>query len=344
MSGQLLCSWNAFVLQSIGENLLDADYAADPRTAGYVPPVTHTQVTACFDQVEPWTSRARQAAGNPGFDVVGVVRLPAALPDWAEAEPRPLPHLRGMLEAVRIIRMHAEVALGALEASVQDTEEHRSDLRRLHQLAAEGATAADYADGLLNAAHEPRLHEAVEQRLRCALDCFHRLGQLTAMPTLIARHGTVKADARGNRLPIRELPTPDSSAFDPWCLTAPQARPRWRKNPQAQRSIEELWEFDPAPVTTLRIQDEIDAARRGGAIDYARDKTGGLLGSYFACPWGAVYTVRRPVTINGRRLRLGQQFTYAVNADKIREGGEFTRRLIVGRFSHTDEVQYSEHD
>lgn len=340
VSSQLLCSWNAFVLQSIGENLLDADYAADPRTVGYVPPVTHTQVTACFDQVESWTSRARQSAGNPGFDVSDIVRLPADLPEWAEADPCPLPHLRGMLAAARAVREHAEVALGVFEASVVDVDEHGKDLRRLRQLAAEGATASDYAEGLLEADPEAALHEAIEQRLQRALEAYHHLGQLTAMPSLIARYGVEETATP----PKKRLGVPGTSSFDPWCLTTPRERAKWRRDPRAQQSVKELWEFDPAPAATLRIQDEIDAARSSGAIDYARTGSGDFLGSYYCCPWGAIYVVRRHVTINGRRLRAGQQFTYEVDADEVPKGGAFIRRLIVGRFSPTDEVEYCDPD
>ncbi|QKG24272.1 hypothetical protein [Actinomadura verrucosospora] len=339
ISSQLLCSWNAFVLQSIGEHLLDADYAADPRTAGYVPPVTHTQVSACFDQVEAWTSRARQAAGNDTFAVGEVVRLPADLPEWAEADPCPLPHLRGMLAATRAIREHAEVALGTFENTVQDTDEHGADLRRLRQLAADAATAADYAEGLLEADPEPRLHEAIEQRLQRALESYHHLGQLTAMPALIAGY---ESGEIGAVAPQQQ--TPKSPSFDPWCLTSPRERAKWRKDPRARQSVKELWEFDPAPAATLRIQAEIDAAKKKGAIDYAKDANGKLLGSYYCCPWGAVYVVRRPVTISGRRLRQGQQFTYEVDADEVPKGGAFVRRLMIGKFSPTDDIQYCDPD
>ncbi|MEV5570222.1 hypothetical protein AB0L06_09235 [Spirillospora sp. NPDC052269] len=341
VSSQLLCSWNAFVLQSIGENLLDADYSADPRTVGYVPPVTHTQVTDCFGQVETWSSRARQAAGNTMLDISKTVALPAELPEWAEAAPCPLPHLRGMLAAARAVREHAEVALGVFEASVQDAEKHGRDLQRLRQLAAEGTTAADYAEGLLEAVPDPELHEAIEERLQRALEAFYQLGQLTAMPSLIARYDS---GGQAQAPTAKKLATPDSSAFDPWCLTSPLERAKWRKDPRAHQSIKELWEFDPDPAATLKIQDEIDAAKSMGAIDYAKNTNGSMLGSYFCCPWGAIYVVRRHVTINGRRLRQGQQFTYEVDADDVPKGGRFIRRLIVGTFAPTDDVEYCDPD
>jgi hypothetical protein len=62
---ELLCAWNAFVLQTLGNDILDADYDDSPATAGYVPPFTVHQVLAFYAQVEEWLTRARQAHANP---------------------------------------------------------------------------------------------------------------------------------------------------------------------------------------------------------------------------------------------------------------------------------------
>lgn len=62
---QLLCTWNAYVLQVLGEALLDADNRVSPITAGYVPPVTFEQAWACFVEVEPWLARCRRVVGGP---------------------------------------------------------------------------------------------------------------------------------------------------------------------------------------------------------------------------------------------------------------------------------------
>ena len=98
---QLLCTWNALVLQTLGEALLDADYRADPSTVGYLPAVTAEQAWAFFAQVEPWLARARQAAVSPGYRIADDVELPAVLPPWVRVEPCPRPHLDAMLSAAR---------------------------------------------------------------------------------------------------------------------------------------------------------------------------------------------------------------------------------------------------
>ncbi|WP_214322728.1 hypothetical protein [Nonomuraea sediminis] len=340
-AGQLLCTWNAFVLQAIGEHLLDADYAADPRTVGYVPQVTSLQVGACFAQVEGWVSRARQAAGNSRYLVEKEMLLPADLPEWAEASPCPLPHLHGMLAASRAIRRHAEVALGVFEQTVTDADKHRAALERLRQLAAEAATAADYAEGLLDTDPAPRMHEAIEQRLQRALDIYYHLGQLIAMPQLIADY---KGPGVRQAVPPANLAVADVRDFDPWCLTDPQKRTFWQADPRAHQAIKEMWDYDPDPARTLRIQAEIDAALRDGAIAFATDSRGEPYGSYYCCPFAAIYIVRRPVVIAGRRLRAMQQFTLEVSAEDVPQGGPFKREIIVSTFHPTDEIDYCDPD
>lgn len=73
-----LCAWNAFVLQTLGDELLEADYRAEPRTPGYVPPATAEQVLRLYEPVEGWVNRAWQAEANP--DYVLDVDVPAPLP------------------------------------------------------------------------------------------------------------------------------------------------------------------------------------------------------------------------------------------------------------------------
>lgn len=86
-----LCAWNAFVLQTLGDEFLDADYRAEPRTPHFVPPVTAEQVLRFYEQVEGWVNRAWQAQANPDFRLD--VPVPAPLPAWGEGEPFPSAHL-----------------------------------------------------------------------------------------------------------------------------------------------------------------------------------------------------------------------------------------------------------
>jgi hypothetical protein len=314
--------------------MLDADYAADPRTVGFVPPVTAEQVLAFFGQVEPWIARARQAAANPDYRVDAEIYLPVDLPPWVEAEPCPRAHLRAMVAACRAIRERAEAAVADFERAAGSGE--RDDVSRLRQLLAEGSTAADYADGLLAANPDQALHEAIEERLHRALAAYYRLGQLAALPQLLDEKGPGDLPAV---LAYPGAPV-DLTAIDKWCLTDPNRRETWRSDPRAREAIEKMWAADPDPGATLAIQAEIDAAVKEGAIAHLTLPSGETIGSYYCCPWSAIYVVRRPVSIAGTRLRPMQQFTYDVSAEGLAEGEPFVRRVLISTFRPTYKVDY----
>lgn len=331
---QLLCTWNAFVTQTVAEAMLDADYAADVRTVGYVPPVTAQQVGVLFAQVEPWLSRARQAAVNPAYDLTAEIALPADLPGWVQVEPCPPAHLVGMLSAGRKIDEHADAALadvykGAATGSAQQ------EIDRLRQLHAEAHTALEYAAALFQPGASQEVHQAVEEALHRALEAQFHLGQLAAMPKLLSAY---------RRRQPAALPDPASlpggARFDPWCLTDPASRDRWQRDPAARRAIESLWGYDPSPGKTLTVQAQIDRALAAGDIVYATDARGRRIGNFYCCPWPAIYEVRRPVVIGGRRLGTLEQFTYEVSAEEMTEGGPFVRRIVTGPFHPTSEIDY----
>jgi hypothetical protein len=103
-SSQLLCTWNAFALQTLGDQLVEADYQADPRTAGFLPPVTAEQAAAFLGEVEHWSASARRAASDATYDVTAEIAVPAPLPAWVTVEPCPRAHLTAMLTAARAMR------------------------------------------------------------------------------------------------------------------------------------------------------------------------------------------------------------------------------------------------
>jgi hypothetical protein len=329
-SAQQVCTWNAFVLQTLGDKMIEADYRADVRTIGYLPKVTAEQVWAFFGQVEGWLSLARQAAANPGFAIPDLRSLPADLPGWVEVEPCPRAHLEAMIAAGTAIREHAELALGLLETAGVP-ERRRGDLHRLRQIAAEAATAADYATNLYSPAAEDQLHELIEERLRHALEIYYHLGQLVAMPSLLKKYGTPRPDSRqeaGGKLPL-----PGETGFDPWCLTGPATLSRWKSDRRANQSIMAMWRHDPRPDLTLRLQEETISALRRGDIS-ATDS------HYYCCPWAPIYRVSRSVTIGGRRLQAGQEFTLEVSAEEILETGHFVREIVTGPFHPTNQIDY----
>ncbi|GAB3886954.1 hypothetical protein GCM10029964_052090 [Kibdelosporangium lantanae] len=337
VSSQLLATWNAYVLQSLGEQLLDADYTANPSTVGYVPTVIFDQVSSWFGGVESWLSLARQARHNPDYDLTAVLALPAPLPPWAEVEPCPPEHLWAILAAIPPVRHQAEVAVHALEGP-DLTKQQQKAVNRLKQMAAEAGAALDYALGLRSARHDARLHELIENNLKSAMEIWFTIGQLAAAPALIERYLPRRAPARPdlNRLP-------GGNRFNPWCLTDPVTLGRWQRDSRAKQAISEMWQYDPDPAATLAIKDEIDAALAAGDIAHMRIHGGGTC--YYECPWPALYEVRRPVRIAGRQLHVMQQFTFRVSADEVfQRNGTFAREIVTGPFQPTNDIDYCDPD
>lgn len=333
-SSQLLCTWNAFALQTLGDELVEADYRADPRTVGYLPKVTAEQTAAFLGQVESWLSAARRAAVDPGFDITAQVTVPAPLPDWVEVEPCPRAHLDAMLAAARAMRARAEAAIADFQRTVTPAE-HEKTAAKLAGMAADAGTVLSYAESLWSPKAGQQIHERVENSLKRAIDSYYALGQLLAMPALAER-----TEADGLHPTGVLLPLPGQPGFDPWCLTDPKTRGKWQRDPAARRAIDSLWRYDPDPAATLAIQSQIEAAVAAGAVLPGRTADGEPIGHYYCCPWSAVYLVRNPVVIAGTKLRPMQQFTFDVSAEEVLEGGEFERRLVIGPFHPTSKIDY----
>ncbi|MFG2041242.1 hypothetical protein [Dactylosporangium sp. NPDC048998] len=302
---QLLAAWNAFVLQTLGETFLDADYAARPGTAGYVPPVTFDQAAAWLAAVGEWVSRARQARANPEYDIAMHTVLPAPLPAWAEVVTCPPEHLTALQAAVTPVREQVEVALHALVRTGVPPQ-FESAVNRLHQDTAAAVAAVEYAAGLRTGRHHAALHELIEQNLKRALELWFRVGQLAAMPSLLA----------GPR-------------FDVWCMTDRATLARWQQNPQARQAVAEMWRTDPNPSATLAIQAQVEAGLRSGDLWYHVPRYGDTC--YYEPPFSPLYEVRRPVRIAGVPLPVQTQFA-------IRGGAN--RGLVLGPFRPTERVRY----
>lgn len=331
---QLLASWNAFVLQTLGEALLDEDYAADPSTAGYLPPVTAEQVARFLGEVEQWTAAARRGEADRDYDISQHLSLPAPLPAWVEVDPCPAPHLAAMLATGRTMRERADHALADFRR-VADVGQHPEDAATLAGMAADLGAAVEYAERL-TASREPSVHERAEQSLKRAVEGYYRLGQLLAAPELLH----VPAAAHDVPVPRNRAALPGEPGFDPWVLTDPASRATWQRDPVAAQAIDTLWRYDPDPQATLRLQAEIDEALRTGRVQRGAVAGGRRLGNYYCCPWSSIYTVRQPVRLAGMRLRAGQQFALDVSAERVLEGGRFTRELVLGPFSLTNQVDY----
>lgn len=334
LATQLLATWNAFALQTLGDRFIQADYDADPSTVGFLPPVTAEQAARFLGEVQQWSSYARRAAADPRFDLGNQLALPAPLPLWVEVEPCPVPHLTAMLAAAAAMREHIEAALADFNRpGIPEGKEPAA--ARLRGMLADAESAISYAESMRMHGMDRSVHERMEELLRRGIDSYYLLGQLLAQPRLLDR-----PEVQVATVDARSLPLPGQPGFDPWVLTNPASRAGWQRDPAARRAVENLWRMDPDPAATLTIQAQIDAAASAGLIEVGVDAQGRPSGNFYCCPWSSVNLVRRPVTIAGRSLRPGDQFVFDVSAEEMAEGGRFKRELLIGPFHPTNEIDY----
>jgi hypothetical protein len=212
-----LCAWNAFVLQTLGNDILDADYRGEPATLGYVPPVTADQVLRLYEDVEGWVNRAYQAQASPDFRLD--VPVPAALPAWSAVEPSPDSHLLGMLQAMRAVREHAAGAVSFLPEQARDAEA-QAQLNRIRQVHASAQVSARYAEELCGTEPLPAVYDRAEAHARRAIEQFYLLGQLVADPDLALGPAPVVPALPGAdggeppRLPARAVPRKDVEGLE----------------------------------------------------------------------------------------------------------------------------------
>lgn len=178
---ELLCSWNALVLQSLGDRLLLDDYLADPDTEGVVPSATLEQAERFYGQVGPWLVAARMASASERYRVRRA--LPAALPRWSSGG-RPAGHLR-------VLQSMCDFLLGRLTSVVDWYAElpatkasHQAAHATMQELLAEADARSGYADGLL-VQPTPALLKTADEELQRSLAKLFALGQYAAMPGLL---------------------------------------------------------------------------------------------------------------------------------------------------------------
>lgn len=331
---QLLATWNAFALQTIGEQLVEADYRVDPKTVGFLPPVTQEQAARFLGEVEQWSALARRAGADATFAISEHTALPALLPAWVEVEPCPEPHVQAMIAAARSMREHLQAAQADF-AHCRIPDERAEAAAKIAGLIADADAAISYGESMWKPGAPRAVHERAETSLKRGIEAVFMVGQLLAMPSLLDQPSVGVATATASSRPL-----PGQPGFDPWCLTDPYSRASWRRDPAARRAIDLLWRSDPDPASTLTIQAQIDAAAAAGLIVAGQDATGRKMGNYYCCPWSAIYLVRMPVVIAGRSLRPGQQFTFDVSAEEMMEGGAFKRNLLMGPFHPTSNIDY----
>jgi hypothetical protein len=350
---EFLCAWNAFVLQTLGNEIIDADYKASPATVGFVPSLTAQQVLAFYSQVEEWLTRARQAHANPDFRLD--VQVPASLPGWKTStlEPWSPALVDGLLRAMNSVGDHAAAAMAFLPDAAAEPA-RQAQLNKIRQIHASAESKARYASDLHGNRSSREVHSRVQPYIREAIELLYQLGQLISDPSLVPGPAPslppaplpdeARPSTAATRPPKAGPPSaparPGEPGFDLWCLTDPEARDQLRNDPQAVRALRKMWDDDPDPQETLALYAEIQSAMKRGKIAYAYDGNQ-RLGYFHCCPWSSIYVVSHPVTFSGKRLKPMQRFVYDVGARKGPHS--FRRHVLTGNFRETGALGYGPH-
>jgi hypothetical protein len=337
---QLLFTWNAFVLQTLDDQFLDADYQHDPVTVGFVPPITAAQAQLFYNQVEGWLGQARRAESDP--DYKPTMPLPADLPGWREADPCPYPHLIAMVAALKAIRSHCEAAMVVFEGGGTPDDKQKA-LGRIRAMLAEASSKAEYAERLMGKHVNAELHEQIEKHAQTAIEGFYRVGQIIAMPALLDQ--PKKPAPKGAPRELAAIPMAKTDAgFDPWVMTDPEARDRLKRDRQAAKAIENMWRYDPDSRSTLRIQQQLADLAASADIGFALKPNGQRIGHFMCTPYAPIYIARKPIVLDGERIGRGVEFTIEISAEGVNLGEPFRREIVRGPFGPAPGVDYCDPD
>ena len=316
---QQLCLWNAFVLQTLGDQLLQTDYRFKPLTIGYVPALVAKQTQYFYQPIETWLNKAQQAQHNPLYNNHSInTELPSLLPTWltfAEIFPKDkdtksrLYYLEGLLAAAKTIVL----ALDQRMSEVQFDEKHIADTHKFQQLHHQINHCLEYTIQLWGEQLTISLMPTVEQNLRRVVLQSYLLGQTLAMPSLVDK---ISSRTIPSNQPTDNPPTHQYDALDIWCLTAASAKQQKISRLSEQQLLKTMWQQDQNQRYTLAINQFLKQALAKGDIAYAQYQNSDFFNQ---CPWSPIFVSQRPIVIAGDPLRANQLFTYVCNVDGVNE-------------------------
>ncbi len=229
------------------QELLKADAAAEPASAGYLPKITYDQALALCEHIEPYLEEAIKASTNSRYVPI-TYALPLTLgPHIRYANQHfPLPHLQGIIGAAQQTRDWAagllakyELALRAAKTPVPQpvsthVEEMRSELGLgdFHL-----RTGIDMVGQISNGQTTDELSKKADGFLWEAMESFFKVSQLVAIsgtpasarpsrnaPGIVSHEQTYQRPAAPKLNPeIPVPPSPDVSDMLNQVITAPGA-------------------------------------------------------------------------------------------------------------------------
>ena len=318
------------------KELLAADAAAAPQTAGYLPRVTYDLADALCHQIQPGLEHAVVALNDPNY--VSDVVLPLELGPRVEVEgvPCPVPHLQGMVAAAREIRDWAAGLIAQYELAVKHVDgpvpaevtSHITSLQsRLAQADSQLRFGVDLVGQISQGEATPQLHEEAENSLWAAMQSFFLINQAVAMPELLQANGN-RASAKGAGVAPRAYRDRRIRPEDLWRVAAPSARSEIRGTEFGTNEMVEMCEKMGGILSASAQQylDEVDAAvARGDAY---------IIAAMANCPFEPLYRARRPLNLAGSQVPATYEFHWNFHRGHIETAQRFGR---VGSWQECEE-------
>lgn len=309
------------------KELLAADAAFDPGTAGYLPRITYDQANALCHQIQPTLQYALAALNNPNY--VPEVALPLQLGPRIEDEGRqdPIAHLQGMISAAREMREWAAGLIAQYEnAATQATtpmpteiSAHITALRsRLAQADSQLRFGSDLVGQVSRGQATQQLHEEAENSLWDALQNFFLLNQAVALPELLRSNQSKTTGGRqgksGRAYRDRSI-RPDEL----WRVASPSARSELRGTEFGTEEMAEMWRKMGGILSAGAQQylDEADAAVTRGDVN--------MIAAMANCPFEPLYRARRPLDIAGTHVPGGHEFHWNFHRGHLESSPRFGR-------------------
>jgi hypothetical protein len=283
--------WQARAYSMIGDHLLQADAIADPKTAGYVPEVTFTQVRELYLQVPAALQRSKRSFSDAHFQ--SDKELPMPLKQRGFTEDWPMGYLRGLCSASAALLHYLEVTwrppyAESVSAQLEGIKEKVALLKQ---------ALASLQSGKLRT--QAAMDEACAALWSCLAQLF-LLGQLLAMPSLLESSSLSGFDVTAQSI----------SSEDRWILSHPEVATQQQGNREVEAQLKKFWEQKGWRTTYKqeRYLAQCETLLQEGSLK--------MVGYQPQCPFVPIYRALRSVSILDSVINAGVSFYLVMNENK----------------------------
>ena len=307
--------------------LLAADAAADPPTAGFLPHVTYDQASSLCAQIQPALEHAVIALNDPHY--MPDVALPLELGPRIESEgtPCPVAHLQGMIAAARETREWAAGLLAQYEHALTTSKApvptafttHIEKLKQKLALADFQLRAGtDLVGQISQGEATAELHERAEDSLWQAMQGFFLISQSVAEPRLLM----AKPARTGFNEGSREKKTYHDRRIKPtdlWEIADKGAVRELRGTEFGTDEMNEMCEkmHGVLPARAQQYADEVKQAALDGSVY--------VIAAMANCPFEPLYRCRRVLTIAGESIPADFEFHWNYHRGQLEYRKRFSR-------------------